>query len=57
MARRPDLTSGPERLLALVRTTIPPMHPAGLPFVGASLAVAALGRKNRWWWGGGGAPA
>ncbi|HET6735429.1 phosphatidylserine decarboxylase [Mycobacterium sp.] len=48
MARRPDLRSGPARLLALVRTTIPPMHPAGLPFVGASLAVAALGRKNRW---------
>jgi phosphatidylserine decarboxylase len=24
------------------------MHPAGLPFVGASLAVAAAGRKNRW---------
>jgi phosphatidylserine decarboxylase len=48
MARRPDLKSGPERLIALVRTTIPPMHPAGLPFVGASLAVAALGRKNRW---------
>lgn len=24
------------------------MHPAGLPFVGASLAVAALGRKHRW---------
>lgn len=24
------------------------MHPAGLPFVGAGLAVAAAGRKNRW---------
>jgi phosphatidylserine decarboxylase len=24
------------------------MHPAGLPFVAASLAVAALGRKNSW---------
>jgi phosphatidylserine decarboxylase len=24
------------------------MHPAGLPFVGASLAVAAVGRRNRW---------
>lgn len=24
------------------------MHPAGLPFVGASLAVAALGRRNPW---------
>lgn len=48
MARRPDLDSGPARLAALVRTTIPPMHPAGLPFVGASLALAAAGRKNRW---------
>ncbi|MGV0793973.1 phosphatidylserine decarboxylase [Mycolicibacterium sp. XJ1819] len=48
MARRPDLRSGPARLAALVRSSIPPMHPAGLPFVGASLAVAALGRKNSW---------
>ncbi|MCV7068124.1 phosphatidylserine decarboxylase [Mycolicibacterium farcinogenes] len=48
MARRPDLQSGPERLAALVRTSVPPMHSAGLPFVGASLAVAALGRKHRW---------
>ncbi|OLO99941.1 phosphatidylserine decarboxylase [Mycolicibacterium porcinum] len=48
MARRPDLQSGPERLVALVRSSVPPMHSAGLPFVGASLAVAALGRKHRW---------
>src|SRR5213592_3808279 len=48
MARRPDLKSGPERLAALVRTTIPPMHSAGLPFVGASLALAALGRRHPW---------
>jgi phosphatidylserine decarboxylase len=48
MARRPDLRSGPARLVALAKTTIPPMHPAGLPFVGASLAVAAAGRRNRW---------
>lgn len=34
--------------MALAKTTIPPMHPAGLPFVGASLAVAAVGRHNRW---------
>jgi phosphatidylserine decarboxylase len=53
MARRPDLKSGPARLVALARTTIPPMHPAGLPFVGTSLAVAALGRKNRWLRGAG----
>jgi len=53
MARRPrsaeDTTkSGPQRLLALVRSSVPPMHPAGLPFVSAGLAVAALGRRNRW---------
>jgi phosphatidylserine decarboxylase len=48
MARRPDLESGPARLLALVRTTIPPMHSAGLPFVGASLALATIGYRNKW---------
>ncbi len=48
MARRPDLRSGPARLVALAKTTIPPMHRAGLPFVGAGLAVAAVGRRNRW---------
>src|SRR6201991_5005150 len=48
MARRPDLRSGPARLVALAKTTIPPMHPAGLPFVGAGLAVAAVGRRNSW---------
>ena len=53
MARRPDLRSGPARFVALVRSTIPPMHPAGLPFVGASLAVAAVGRRNRWLRGAG----
>ena len=34
--------------MALAKTTIPPLHPAGLPFVGAGLAVAAAGRRNRW---------
>src|SRR3954451_8613442 len=53
MARRPDLKTGPARLMALVRTTIPPMHAAGLPFVGASLALAVVGRKNRWLRGAG----
>ncbi|KUI29878.1 phosphatidylserine decarboxylase [Mycobacterium sp. IS-1496] len=51
MARRPrtdDLRSGPERFMALVKTTVPPVHPAGLPFIGAGLAVAAAGRRNRW---------
>jgi phosphatidylserine decarboxylase len=48
MARRPDLQSGPARFAALVRTSIPPMHRAGLPFVSASLAVAVVGHRNRW---------
>ncbi|MEE9243668.1 MAG: phosphatidylserine decarboxylase [Mycobacterium sp.] len=48
MARRPDLSSGPARLVALVRSSVPPMHPEGLPFVGVSLAVALAGRRNRW---------
>ena len=34
--------------MALAKTTIPPMHPAGLPFVGTSLAVAAAGGRIRW---------
>lgn len=50
MARRPDheLLSGPQRLAALVRSSVPPVHPAGIPFISASLVVAALGRKHRW---------
>lgn len=50
MARRPDdeLRSGPQRLAALVRSSVPPVHPAGIPFISAALMVAALGRKHRW---------
>ncbi|EID09030.1 phosphatidylserine decarboxylase [Mycobacterium xenopi RIVM700367] len=49
MARRPgDLESGPQRLAALVRSAVPPVHPAGLPFIGAGLAVALAGRRSRW---------
>ncbi len=51
MARRfrsdDALTSTPQRLLGLVRTSVPPVHPAGLPFIGAGLAVAAAGRRHR----------
>jgi phosphatidylserine decarboxylase len=32
----------------LVRSTVPPVHPAGLPFISAGLAVALAGRKFRW---------
>jgi phosphatidylserine decarboxylase len=53
VARRPrstgeDLTLGPQRLLSLLRSTVPPVHPAGLPFISAGLGVAVLGRRYRW---------
>jgi phosphatidylserine decarboxylase len=49
VARRPDLESGPRRLVALARSAVPPVHPAGLPFCFAGLAVVALaGRRQRW---------
>jgi phosphatidylserine decarboxylase len=50
MARRPDdsMQSGPQRLAALVRSSVPPVHPAGYPFIAAGLAVAAAGRRHRW---------
>ena len=53
MARRPHLPadsseSEAARLTELIRSTVPPMHRAGIPFVSAGLAVAALGRRNRW---------
>ena len=50
MARRPDTDSqsGPQRLAALVRSSVPPVHRAGYPFVAAGLATAALGRRHRW---------
>jgi phosphatidylserine decarboxylase len=37
-------------VVQLIRSQIPPMHRAGLPFVGGSLALAALGRRHRWAW-------
>ena len=50
MARRPDQStqSGPQRFAALVRSSVPPVHPAGFPFIAAGLAVAAAGRNHRW---------
>lgn len=35
-------------MIELVRSTVPPMHRAGLPFVGSALGVALLGRRRRW---------
>jgi phosphatidylserine decarboxylase len=53
VARRPrstgeNLTFGPQRLLSLLRSTVPPVHPAGLPFISAGLGVALVGRRYRW---------
>jgi phosphatidylserine decarboxylase len=53
VARRPrstadKLTFSPQRLVALLRSTIPPVHPAGLPFISAGLVVALAGRRYRW---------
>lgn len=65
MARRPrpteaNPTFSPQHLLTLLRASVPPVHPAGLPFISAGL-IAALGgataealsgasasRKYRW---------
>ncbi|KAA0022179.1 phosphatidylserine decarboxylase [Antrihabitans cavernicola] len=53
MARRPTppgtpTTSGVGHVVDLVRAAVPPLHSAGLPFVGGPLAVAALGRRHKW---------
>ncbi|MBF6137971.1 phosphatidylserine decarboxylase [Nocardia otitidiscaviarum] len=53
MARRPTPPGTPEstglaHVADLVRNAIPPLHPAGLPFVAAPLAVAALGYRKKW---------
>jgi phosphatidylserine decarboxylase len=34
--------------VSLVRATVPPVHPAGLPFVSAGLGLALVGRRYRW---------
>ena len=31
-----------------MRSAIPPVHPAGRPFIGAGLGLALVGRKHRW---------
>jgi phosphatidylserine decarboxylase len=47
VARRPR-TEGPKHALELVRSAVPPVHPAGLPFVAAGLGMALVGRDFRW---------
>ncbi|WP_066917653.1 phosphatidylserine decarboxylase [Mycobacterium interjectum] len=56
MARRPrtvgpsaeDPDFSPQHALELVRSAVPPVHPAGRPFVAAGLATALVGRRHRW---------
>ncbi|WP_414689036.1 phosphatidylserine decarboxylase [Mycobacterium sp.] len=53
MARRPRMTAEnptvtPRHLMSLVRSTVPPVHPAGLPFISAGLGLALVGRRSRW---------
>jgi phosphatidylserine decarboxylase len=36
------------RLIDLVESTVPPVHPAGLPFIAGGLGLAVVGRRNRW---------
>lgn len=56
MARRPrtvgptaeDPAFSPQHALELVRSAIPPVHPAGRPFIAAGLGAALLGRNHRW---------
>lgn len=43
-----DTSSEVARFVELVRSTVPPVHPAGLPFIAGGLGVAALGRNRRW---------
>lgn len=35
-------------MLSLLRQTVPPVHPAGLPFISAGLGLALVGRRSRW---------
>ena len=41
------------RFVDLVRSTVPPVHPAGLPFIAGGLGLAAVGRRNPWLRGAG----
>lgn len=57
MARRPhtpvdgqltEHSSGLGHVTELIRHTVPPLHPAGTPFIAGSLAVAAVGFRKGW---------
>lgn len=44
---RPDGSEVPH-IVELFRSTIPPIHPAGIPFIAGALGVAGLGFRRRW---------
>ncbi|NMD55481.1 MULTISPECIES: phosphatidylserine decarboxylase [Tsukamurella] len=57
MARRPrtpvdghltEHSTGIEHIAELIRHTVPPLHPAGTPFIAGSLGVAAVGYRRSW---------
>jgi phosphatidylserine decarboxylase len=56
VARRPrtvgptaeDPAFSPRHAYELVRSAVPPVHPAGRPFVAAGLGMALVGRNHRW---------
>lgn len=53
MARRPTPPGTPEKtglahFADLVTSSIPPLHPAGIPFVAGPLVLALLGRRRPW---------
>jgi phosphatidylserine decarboxylase len=41
-------TFSPQHALELVRSAVPPVHPAGRPFIAAGLGLALVGRNHRW---------
>ena len=43
-----DQQSELARLVDLIRSTVPPVHPAGLPFIAGGLGLAIAGRRRRW---------
>ncbi|MFT4200597.1 MAG: phosphatidylserine decarboxylase family protein, partial [Gordonia sp. (in: high G+C Gram-positive bacteria)] len=44
----PPPSTGLAHLADLAKQTIPPLHPAGIPFVAAPAAVAVLARRRKW---------
>jgi phosphatidylserine decarboxylase len=53
VARRTRATAenpafSPQHLVSLLRSTVPPVHPAGLPFISAGVGLALVGRRHRW---------